>query len=227
MNWKAFEKTEAYMLSCMNDSAHDKEHIYRVLYTALDIAAYEQDVDYEILITACLLHDIGRGEQFENPALCHAAVGGDKAFAFLMDCGWTQERARLVKEAIAAHRYRSKNPPVSVEAKILFDADKLDVTGAIGIARTLLYAGETGCPLYTMNSDGSVNDGSGDGEDCFFREYKRKLEKLYDRFFTERGTKLAVKRRAAAEAFYGSLLMEAEGTYRMGKERLSEVLKDC
>lgn len=155
------------MLSCMNDSAHDKEHIYRVLYTALDIAAYEQDVDYEILITACLLHDIGRGEQFENPALCHAAVGGDKAFAFLMDCGWTQERARLVKEAIAAHRYRSKNPPVSVEAKILFDADKLDVTGAIGIARTLLYAGETGCPLYTMNSDGSVNDGSGDGEDCF------------------------------------------------------------
>ena len=154
-------------------------------------------------------------------------MGGDKAFAFLMDCGWTQERARLVKEAIAAHRYRSKNPPVSVEAKILFDADKLDVTGAIGIARTLLYAGETGCPLYTMNSDGSVNDGSGDGEDCFFREYKRKLEKLYDRFFTERGTKLAAKRRAAAEAFYGSLLMEAEGTYRMGKERLSEVLKDC
>ena len=115
MNWKAFEKTEAYMLSCMNDSAHDKEHIYRVLYTALDIAAYEQEVDYEILITACLLHDIGRGEQFENPALCHAAVGGDKAFAFLMDCGWTQERARLVKEAIAAHRYRSKNPPVSVD----------------------------------------------------------------------------------------------------------------
>ena len=164
---------------------------------------------------------------YKRQALCHAAVGGDKAFAFLMDCGWTQERARLVKEAIAAHRYRSKNPPVSVEAKILFDADKLDVTGAIGIARTLLYAGETGCPLYTMNSDGSVNDGSGDGEDCFFREYKRKLEKLYDRFFTERGTKLAAKRRAAAEAFYGSLLMEAEGTYRMGKERLSEVLKGC
>lgn len=224
MNWKVFEKTEAYMLSCMDDSAHDKEHIYRVLYTALDIAAYEQDVDYEILITACLLHDIGRREQFENPALCHAAVGGDKAFAFLLDCGWTQERAGQVKEAIAAHRYRSGKPPVSAEARILFDADKLDVTGAIGIARTLLYAGETGAPIYTMNSDGSVNDGSGDGEDCFFREYKRKLEKLYDRFFTERGRKLAAERQAAAAAFYGSLLKEAEGTYRMGKERLRELL---
>lgn len=224
MNWKVFEKTEAYMLSCMDDSAHDKEHIYRVLYAALDIAAYEQDVDYEILITACLLHDIGRREQFENPALCHAAVGGDKAFAFLLDCGWPQERAGQVKEAIAAHRYRSGKPPVSVEARILFDADKLDVTGAIGIARTLLYAGETGVPIYTMNSDGSVNDGSGDGEDCFFREYKRKLEKLYDRFFTERGRKLAAERQAAAAAFYGSLLKEAEGTYRMGKERLRELL---
>ena len=48
----------------------------------------------------------------------------------LMDCGWTQERARLVKEAIAAHRYPFKEPPpVSVEAKILFDADKLDDGG--------------------------------------------------------------------------------------------------
>lgn len=49
-----------------------------------------------------------------------------------------------MKEAVAAHRYRSGKPPVSVEARILFDADKLDVTGAIGIARTLLYAGRQG-----------------------------------------------------------------------------------
>lgn len=74
-----------------------------------------------------------------------------------------------------------------------------------------------------MNSDGSVNDGSGDGEDCFFREYKRKLEKLYDRFFTERGRMLAAKRRAAAAAFYGSLLKEAEEAYRMGAERLRDL----
>lgn len=223
MNWKAFEKTEAYMLSCMEDSAHDKEHIYRVLYTALDIASGEKDVDYEILITACLLHDIGRKEQFENPALCHAAVGGDKAFGFLLENGWTKERAGRVKEAIAAHRFRSDKPPVSAEARIVFDADKLDVTGAIGIARTLLYAGETGCPLYTKNSDGTVDDGSGDGEDCFFREYKRKLETLYDRFFTRRGAELAAGRKAAAEAFYTSMRKETEETCRLGKEWMEKL----
>ena len=82
MTVKDYEKTESYMLSCMNDSAHDKEHVYRVLYYALEIAKQEPDVDYEILITSCLLHDIGRKEQFENPGLCHARVGGDKAYAF-------------------------------------------------------------------------------------------------------------------------------------------------
>lgn len=51
---------EAYMLSCMEDSAHDKEHIYRVLYMALDIARTEQNVNRDVLVCACLLHDIGR-----------------------------------------------------------------------------------------------------------------------------------------------------------------------
>ena len=46
--------------SCMGDSAHDKEHIYRVLYSALDIAQGEAGVDYDVLIAACLLHDIAR-----------------------------------------------------------------------------------------------------------------------------------------------------------------------
>ncbi|MDE5993159.1 MAG: HD domain-containing protein, partial [Oscillospiraceae bacterium] len=60
---------EDHMLLCMNDSSHDRDHVYRVLYTALDIACTENDVDFDVLISACLLHDIGRREQFENPDL--------------------------------------------------------------------------------------------------------------------------------------------------------------
>ena len=59
MDKKTYSLLENYMLSCMLDSAHDKEHIYRVLYTALDIAKTEKAVDYDVLICACLLHDIG------------------------------------------------------------------------------------------------------------------------------------------------------------------------
>ncbi len=54
------------MLSCMNDGAHDRQHIYRVLYYALDIAE-EYCIDQDVLIAACLLHDIGRDAQFRNP----------------------------------------------------------------------------------------------------------------------------------------------------------------
>lgn len=102
---------EQYMLSCMTDSAHDKEHIYRVLYTALDIAGTEQDVDYDVLICACLLHDIGRQEQFEDPSLNHAEVGADKAFAFLSKHGFSEDFTHRVCDCIRSHRYRKRNPP--------------------------------------------------------------------------------------------------------------------
>ena len=79
MNRGTYCLFENYMLFCMKDAAHDKEHIYRVLYNALEIAKTENNVNYDVLIAACLLHDIGRKEQFENPALCHATVGSEKS----------------------------------------------------------------------------------------------------------------------------------------------------
>ena len=40
---------EAYMQSCMSDSAHDMEHVYRVLNYAHDIASHESEVNLEML----------------------------------------------------------------------------------------------------------------------------------------------------------------------------------
>ena len=60
MEKQPFSLLENYMHSCMGDSAHDREHIYRVLAYALEIAQTEIDENYDILIAACLLHDIGR-----------------------------------------------------------------------------------------------------------------------------------------------------------------------
>ena len=115
-----FELIEKYMLDCMKDSAHDKEHIYRVLYIALDIAEFETDVNYDVLITSCLLHDIGRKEQLENPELNHAAVGAVKARLFLLSQGYSVTFVDHVEKCIKAHRFRSSYPPCSIEEKILF-----------------------------------------------------------------------------------------------------------
>lgn len=222
MDSKTYALIESHMISCMEDSAHDKEHIYRVLYNALEIAKTESAVDYDILIAACLLHDIGRGEQFRDPKVCHAMAGGDMAYKFLTENGFGADFAEKVRHCIRAHRYRKSEPPQSIEAKILFDADKLDVAGAVGIARTLVYRGTVGEPIYTIMPDGTVSDGENDAESSFFREYKFKLEKLYDKFYTEKGRELAESRRSHAAEFYENLLGEVRESYEKGKKDLSE-----
>lgn len=220
---KDYDKIEAYMLECMRDSAHDREHIYRVLYTALDIAQSEPSADLEILTAACLLHDIGRPEQFANPKLCHAEVGSRKAYNFLVGIGWAEERAAHVRNCVYTHRFRSGNPPQSIEAKILFDADKIDVSGAVGIARSLMYRGMVSEPLYTLNTDGTVSDGSDTDEPSFFREYHFKLKNVYGKFFTERGKEIALGRQHAAGDFYNALLSEIKGSEERGREMLKKL----
>ncbi|MDO5843607.1 MAG: HD domain-containing protein [Methanocorpusculum sp.] len=209
MDADSFGTVEKYMLECMaEDTAHGKDHIYHVLYGALLIAEDFEEVDYDCLIVSCLLHDIGREEQLRNPKLCHAEVGAQKAERFLLSCGYSDSFAAKVSDCIKTHRFRKGQTPKTIEAKILFDADKLDVTGAIGIARTLAYKGLHGTSLYEIDSDGSVSGGENDSSDTFFHEYKFKLEGMYDRFYTKRGSELAAERRKAAEDFYEAVLNE-------------------
>ena len=225
MKKETYDTIEKYMLLCMGDSAHDKDHIYRVLYNALDIANTEQSVDYDVLITACLLHDIGRKEQFENPNLCHAEIGGNKAYHFLIEHHFEPAFAEKVRHCIQTHRYRQENQPQTLEAKILFDADKIDVTGALGIARTLLYTGIVGEPLYSLLPNGTVSDGSNDVDPSFFQEYKYKLENLYARFYTKRGKEIARERKAAAASFYRDMFREVSETYSRGDNLLEQMLE--
>lgn len=220
MTVETYTLLESYMLSCMEDSAHDSAHVYRVLYNALEIAETESAVDGDVLIGACLLHDVGRKEQFQDPNVCHAAVGAEKARAFLTAHGFDELYAERVAHCIRTHRYRKQSPPQSIEAKILFDADKLDAAGATGIARTLIYKGIISDPLYTLAPDGSVSDGANDTTPSFFQEYKYKLENIYAHFYTARGAELARERQAAAVAFYESLYDEVSAAYRNGKAAL-------
>lgn len=229
MKKETFDFLENYMLSCMADSAHDKEHIYRVLYTALAIAETEENVEQDILICACLLHDIGRAEQFADSNLDHAAVGAEKAYHFLTEHGFEEQFAERVRECIQTHRFRTGNTPKSIEAKILFDADKVDVAGAIGIARTLVYKGQVTEPLYSLMPDGMVSDGGNDREPSFFQEYKYKLEHLYEHFYTKQGFLLAKERQQTAVDFYNSLLSEVSETYQTGiklLERFFDIVQE-
>lgn len=226
MEKKTYVLLENYMLSCMDDSAHDSGHIYRVLYNALEIARTEKDVDYDVLIAACLLHDIGRKEQFENPALCHAKVGSEKAYGFLVEHGFEADWAGKVRDCIRTHRYRQSDLPQSLEGRILFDADKMDVTGALGIARTLIYKGIVSEPRYSLLPDGTVSTGEGDSSPSFFQEYKYKLENVYESFYTVRAVQIAKERQHTAVEFYECLYREVGRLHLDGREELDKYIHE-
>ena len=212
MNRQTYALIEEYMLTCMKDTAHDKEHVYRVLNNAVRIGQAEMAVNWDVLIAAALLHDISRPEQIADPRVDHAAHGAEKAHVFLQSQGFPEAFCDHVRACIRTHRFRKAEQPATLEARILFDADKLDVVGAIGIARTLVYNGETGRPIYTRDEHGMISDGTGDTTDSFFREYKFKLEGICARFLTETGRKLAMERHTAALAYYEALLREVQNT---------------
>lgn len=224
MNIEMYRTIEKYTLKFMRDSAHDKEHIYRVLYAALDIASKEEHIDLDVLIAACLLHDIGREEQAKNPEICHAEAGSKMAYDFLIMNGWAVDKASHVRDCVLSHRYRNDDVPGSMEAKILFDADKIDAAGTMGIARTLIYQGQVSDPLYTVDDKGTVLDGRSNEPPSFFHEYKFKLEKVYEMLYTKRGREIANKRRHSAAAFYNSLLAEARECYSTGRLSLDKAL---
>lgn len=222
MTQETYRLLESYMLSCMADSAHDKDHVYRVLYHALEIARAEDNVNYDILIAACLLHDIARVDQFRDPSLCHALHGGEKAYLFLIENGFEASFAQQVRHCVRTHRFRRSDTPQTLEAKILFDADKLDVAGAMGMARSLIYKGTVTEPLYNLLPDGAVSDGTDDLMPSFFQEYKFKLEKLYGKFYTKTGKALALARQAHAVSFYENLLQEVRDAYTHGRDILRQ-----
>jgi len=209
MTTKEYNAIESYMLSEMLDSAHDEHHVYRVLNSAMEIADHCEAVDMDVLIAACLLHDIGREQQFKDPTLCHAEIGSEMAYEFLLSRGWSSQKAAHVKECISAHRFRSDNTPQSIEAKILFDADKLEACGAVGIARTLIYNGQTDDPLYTLDDSGNIIENVVAPENTsFVQEYNYKLKNVYNTFYTEHAMKIGKKRQKTAIDFYNGLIDE-------------------
>ena len=139
--------------------------------------------------------------------------------------GYESQYAEKVKHCIRTHRYRKNNLPESLEAKILFDADKLDATGTMGIARTLIYKGIVSEPIYTLLPDGSVSNGENDVKPSFFQEYKYKLEKVYSNFYTTEAKLIAKDRQASAIAFYNSLYEEIKSSYESGQEELGMMLQ--
>lgn len=190
--------------------SHDWEHTLRVHRLCLKIGPIE-GADMLVLEAAAYLHDIGRAIQDNsNGVICHAAKGAAMAAENLFDIAIDNERRRNIVHCIKTHRFRNEDKPASIEAKILFDADKLDGIGAVGIARAYLFAGELGACLHNPNI--AVEDAAPySKDDTGYREYVVKLSQVKNRMLTREGKRRAEYRHTFMKTFFERFLDEYDG----------------
>ena len=120
------------------DPSHGWSHTERVLSTATKLAL-GHSADIEAVRLACILHDAEWGKAVKN----HASRATKVATRFLVSKGLPKEKIQKIVRAIRLH-HASPASLKALEEKILWDADKLDALGLVGLARCLQEAGRSG-----------------------------------------------------------------------------------
>ena len=206
--------TEARTWYTENDTVHDFEHVLRVYRMAEKIAKAE-GAGLEIIRAAALLHDSRGATPGTGIArMEHHQASAKFASAVLSKKGWSQEKIPAVTHCILAHRFRNPaEKPKTLEAKIIFDADKLDALGAIGVARVIGYAAIAGTAFYEKPSAQFLENGiKTEGENhSAYHEYLYKLRNLSERMFTPTAQKIANDRLRYLDEFFEKLIIECGG----------------
>lgn len=192
------------------DGAHDVSHLLRV-WKNVRVLQRAEGGDLEVLTAAVLLHDCVAVEKNSPQRSEGARLAARKAEGLLLDLGWTKERVAQVTHAIETHSFSGCLAPVSLEAKVLQDADRLDALGTVGIARCFYTAGRMNSRLYEpMDPRGERRE----LDDRVFAldHFSTKLLHLRGRFQTAKGACLAEERHERLERFRRELLEEVEWT---------------
>ena len=150
------------------------DHLLRVLKNAEALRTTE---DWKIVEAAVFGHDLAYSQQIER---MHAQESATLAASVLRTIGYNQEEVFAISDAISSHSRFSTKQPSSPEAKLLWDANKLDWLDACGLARFMLKAGAEGIELEKALS-----------------AYRRLITEL--KFFTPNGKELARQKLQSTE----------------------------
>jgi len=203
--------------------AHDINHVIRVYSLCLRLAEHESNVDLDVLKSAALLHDIARSrEDHVDPNIDHAVLGAEMSAKILKELAYPEEKIEHIKHCIVTHRFRGENKPKTKEAKILSDADKLDVLGATGIARSFIITGDVGQKFYSDapideyvrenmvggKHNGRIKDVSKHAPNI---EFETKFKSIPNQLYTEHAKEIAKQRLEYMKHFFERLKGEIDG----------------
>jgi uncharacterized protein len=152
----------------------------------------------------------------------HAILGAEMSEKILKELAYPEEKMEHIKHCIVAHRFRSEIKPRTKEAKILSDADKLDVLGAIGIARSFTIGGECGQKIYSdtpvdeyikQNLEGGKSNGRiiDPTKHASNLEFETKFKHIPDKLYTQKAREIGGQRLEYMRKFFERLKREIDG----------------
>jgi hypothetical protein len=191
-------------------SGHDWSHIERVVNTTKTIAQ-EEGADLFICEAAALLHDVIDDKIVKDPI-----VALKELKEFLTSIEITYEQIDAIESIITRMSFKNhkEQQELSLEGKVVQDADRLDAIGAIGIARVMCYSGSTGRPIHRPElkpRDELTPEEYRNGESTAIMHFYEKLLKLKDLMNTKYGNELAKGRHAFLEMYLEQFYEEWEG----------------
>jgi uncharacterized protein len=198
-----------------SDPVHGFDHVLRV-YQMAERLAVAENADLDIVRAAALLHDAEGSATLggDEGRRAHHHASADFAAQILAAEGWPPERIAAVQHCIRAHRFRDNSePPQTPEAMVLFDADKLDVLGAVGVARTIAFDVVVGQPIYAEPSQRFLRTGEEEPGEAHssYHEYLFKLCKIKDRLYTSTARSVGEARHRFLADFFTRLAAEYRG----------------
>ncbi|WP_227936862.1 HD domain-containing protein [Alkalihalobacillus deserti] len=203
------QKTEKWVKDQLENegTGHDWYHIRRVTKQAREIANVE-GANALIVTLAALLHDL-----IDDKVVASEEEGLKQVTQWLVSIGTTPEQRQHIITIITTMSFKGGNnkPVTTIEAQVVQDADRLDAIGAIGVARTFIYAGSKGDPMYDPNlaiRDSVTMEEYRNGRSSAIGHFYEKLLKLKDLMNTEEGKKRAQLRHQFLEEFVQQFLKE-------------------
>ena len=199
------------------DAAHDYDHLMRVIALADKIQASEGG-DLPTIWAAVALHDLGQ-ERERRYGGDHASIGAELAAQLLKDTPFPQDSIPAVQQAIREHRITGGVTPQTLEGRILYDADKIDCLGAIGIGRLYCITGRYNQKVYAPIPDDIVEpivphmirDLRRRPDYSPSIEFQLLFADLPERMTTKAGQEMARERFLYMQEFFTRLRQEVEG----------------
>lgn len=177
-------------LYASNDRGHDLAHALRVARLC-EYLAEREGGDLAVLLPAALCHDLRRWE-----APSHSGETGALVAELLRGAGYREDEGEAILTAVRRHSFDAPQPPETLEEQILFDADKLEGLGAIGIGRCFAVSGKLDQPIV------------GGGRATAQAMLGSLMRRYRDRLHTETARELAAARHDFLLAFIAQLETE-------------------